>query len=163
LEELRTPTHGIEVEVHIEGTSPFRGEVFSPDFPPPTNSFSDLNRLLHDGRRFLPLRVQANSQETLFHKAHLLRLHMEDGAACGAPPAPDDAHLRASGPSCALLLNDGTRLAGELLVDAPEHAARLIDRLNHAREFVPLRTLDGFVFINRDCIVRVERGATCRS
>lgn len=153
--ELQVPVRKIGVEIVAVGGERWRGSLFLSDLPRHTGGPEDVMQLLNDERAFLPFMSEhPDSAWRALSKRHILRVHLEATAGTEIPDVArwveDDVRGRT------LVLDDGSRVTGDLCVATPSHAARLLDKLNLAGRFIQLRTPGGVEFIQRAHIVWVE-------
>ena len=154
MKDLQIPTRPIAVEVFTEPGRPLRGFLFHTDTPFDSDVSHDVAEVLNDERAFVPFSFEeAGGVPMILNKDHVVRVRVEALAADSSgesPPIDWNEQPRT------LVLADGTRVSGQIEVDTPPHAARLVDKLNLAPPFVAVRTVAGLEFVRRTSIARVE-------
>ncbi len=155
MQELQVPTRRIRVEVVTFGQR-LEGVLFLSCAPYQSGRPEDVAEVLNDGRAFVPFETNgASARHLALNKQHILRVHVhgeEDATDAAAPGADDDRFPHPAD----IVLADGSRVSGEIVLDTPPSAARLLDKLNLADRFLAVRNADGFEFVQRDHIVHVE-------
>ena len=155
MEQLQIPTRQIEVDLLLADGDRLVGYLFLTETPFQSGRPEDVIQILNDERRFLPFIADGPTTSPLaLNKDHVVCVHVESRPA--ATLATPLGHVDAEGSDRTLLLSDGTRIAGDLCIDTPPHASRLLDKLNLAERFLALRTTGGYAFVNCRHIVHVE-------
>ncbi len=148
MEELQIPTRRITAEVFTTTGERLVGSLYLTASRYHTGGPEDFIELLNDERTFIPFSCdESHSQCTILSKAHIVRVHLDDGNE-----QSDDG----SESTCTLWLADGQRLSGRVLLATPPTSSRLVDKFNLAGRFLTVVSDDGTDFVHRSQIVRVE-------
>jgi hypothetical protein len=154
VKELQVPTHLVEVEIFTTEGVLRQGAVFVGESPYRQGGPEDVADVLNDERSFLPFcSSDATLGQPLLNKDHILHVHL-----CRASQdyAYEDVHTQSSDvETCTLVLGDGSRLTGQLVVPTPAETSRLVDKVNLAPRFMPFVSDDGIHFVHRCHIARV--------
>jgi hypothetical protein len=151
---LQVPTRRIEVDLLLAGGRRLVGYLFLTEAPGQSGGPEDVIQVLNDDREFIPFVSEgATSSATALNKDHILMVQVDSG-----PDARTGALGAAESEACdrAVLLSDGSRVSGDICIDTPPHASRLVDKLNVADRFVVLQTAGGYAFVQRRQIIHVE-------
>ena len=155
MQQLQVPTRQIEVDLLLAGGRRLVGYLFLTEAPFQSGGPEDVVHVLNDERQFIPFVPDgATSSPTALNKDHLVMVQVENGPFA----TPDSSLGQAEGEAVdrAVLLSDGTRVTGDICLDTPPHASRLVDKLNLADRFLVLRTASGHAFVHRRHIIHVE-------
>ncbi len=158
MEDLQVPTHEITVKVHTDTGDHIHGSLFVAGMPFQTGRPEEVARVLNDERMFLPFHAEPRHEFSILNKAHIRRVSVQrsplaEGQPDGSPY--EDVAFVGETTRCRVLLEDGTRLDGEVLVDTPRSMSRLIDKLNCAERFLQVVTEDSVEFVHADHVVCV--------
>ncbi len=150
MQQLQVPTRQIEVDLLLAGGRRFVGYLFLTEAPFQSGRAEDVIQVLNDERAFLPFVPDgATGSAMALNKDHILMVQVESlGASLGDPEGESGDRT--------LLLSDGTRVSGDICIDTPPHASRLVDKLNLAERFLVLRTPSGYAFVHGRHIIHVE-------
>ena len=155
MEELKVPTCRITVEVHCSGGIPMRGAIYHADSPYETGKAEQLAATLNDERDFVPFSPETGTaSDELLNKQHVLRVRVDEIAPLTL--RPDETAELARTSVCTLLLTDGARVSGQLVVTSRDAASRILDKVNQHLRFLPLLTDCGLEFVNRSHVVHVR-------
>ena len=159
MEELQVPTRRITVKVFVDTGESYSGSLFVAGSHFPTSRPEEVLGVLNDERVFLPFQADLPSTEfSLLNKTHVLRVRVEwDPLAEGQPdgmPYEEPGLLEDTTPR-RVFLKDGTRLVGDIYVDTPARMSRLVDKLNHAEQFLQVVTEDSIEFVQTRHVVYV--------
>jgi hypothetical protein len=158
VEELQVPTRPVPVDIYGVDGRRLAGSLFLVESEYNADQRQGIVRLLNDERAFLPFQVDAegasSEHSVLLNKKHIVRVRLGDVCTC-AEDAIDEASLE-SGPTAALTLTDGSRVAGEIMIETPWSLSRLVDKMNHDQRFIPIRCDHGLVAVQRSHVVRVD-------
>ena len=181
MEELQVPTREIEVEVCTDDRRKLEGSFFLVHTGV-ESAQSALIELLLDDRAFLPFVIDDGYERrsVMLNKDHIVRMRMCPSDA-GTQEQPD--HLGELDPMLAeaidtslcddkrdpipdgqpdypeaddpvhVLLTDGTEILGVIEVATPVRNSRLVDKLNLAQRFIPVRNDDGLHIIQSRHII----------
>lgn len=150
MDQFRVPQRQVDVRVVFEGGEIADGKLHVPLAGPTGRTGRVFDRLIEPERRFVPF--AGERRRGLVGLAGVLTI--EVSAADGVHECPQDPAEREL--EIQLELSGGVRLSGRVAFTMPEGRSRLLDFLNAAPRFLPLRRDDGRVtFVNRDRIVRV--------
>ncbi|HKQ59878.1 MAG TPA: hypothetical protein VJS92_01260 [Candidatus Polarisedimenticolaceae bacterium] len=146
--ELQIPTRRIAGSISTVQGATLEGSLFLRPNPYHTD-VEDVLETLNDDRKFLPfLAERPFAGSCALNKTHIVRVHVP-GAVASEPGDPAQ-------PQHALVLADGSRVVGQILIDAPPSASRMLDKLNLAGRFVPVAAADGIHFVHLTHVVRAE-------
>jgi hypothetical protein len=156
VEELKVPTRAITVDIYTSDGAVRHGCMFHAETRYETGTAEDLACELNDQRAFLPLRSDdAETGNILLNKEHILRVHIPGLTADALLyDETDDGQPVAH---CSVWLDDGSQLDGHPVVVTPGSRSRLLDKFNHAPEFLTFVSDDGVDFIHRSHVLRVQR------
>jgi hypothetical protein len=149
VQELQVPTRTVEVECVTVAGQRLRGALFVPVSPQRQDDLHDVIELLNDERLFVPFRsADSTFGPSLINKRQVLRVRL-----AGLPPeeGPDAGGEQ----DCTLVLLDGSRLQGRVILAKPPCSARVLDKLNDVHDFVPFVSADGHELVQRRHVVRV--------
>lgn len=153
-DELRIPTLSLPATVLFADGSTLDGEVFLPAASPshagPTTAMEHLN----EDEAFLAFHPKGAEAPVLLNKAEVLAMSF---AAAERSDEQEAIFLHR-----AVVLECGAqRLEGLLSIDEMQGQRRILDYLNRAPRFLPLRDGESDRLVNRDRITRVieVRGA----
>jgi hypothetical protein len=149
MQQLQVPTRQIEVDLLLAGGRRFVGYLFLTETPFQSGGAEDVIHVLNDERQFIPFVPDgATNSAMALNKGHIVMVQVESLGS----------HGNAEGESAdrTLLLSDGTRVSGDICLDTPPHASRLVDKLNLAERFLVLRTTSGYAFVHARHIIHVE-------
>ncbi len=155
MEQLQVPTRRIEVDVLLTGGGRLAGYMFLSEAPFQSGRPEDVIRVLNDERSFLPfVSDHPTSSMMAVNKDHIILVQVESrpSAALESPVG----HIDEEGRERTFLLVDGHRVTGDLCIDTPPQASRLVDKLNLAGRFLALRTAGGYAFVQHRHVVYVE-------
>jgi hypothetical protein len=134
-----------------------RGLLYTQDTRFESSAVWDVLRFLNDDRAFLPVATPGGGQPfgsgSVVAKAHVMRVTI---APLGPLPAGDVepwAVAAEASLECCVVLRDGTRRSGRVLVETPPSLSRLGDRMNAGGAFLPLMTTEGLDFIARSHVL----------
>ena len=155
MEQLQVPTRQIEVDLLLAGGARLVGYLFLTEAPFQSGRPEDVIHVLSDERSFIPFVADhPTSSPMALNKDHIVAVQVESAtaAALSSPLGGADAEV------CdrTVLLSDGSRLTGDICVDTPPYASRLLDKLNLAGRFLALRTAGGYAFVQCRHVVQVE-------
>ena len=158
MEELQVPTRSVPVEVFDVDGRRLPGFFYLVESEYNTDQRGGILKLLNDERMFLPFQSGAADGEgpraiMLLNKEHISRVRMGEICA-GVEDAVEEASLE-TGPRAILSFADGSRVAGEVMVDTPWSSSRLVDKMNHLQRFIQVRCDHGHYAIQRSQIVQV--------
>jgi len=155
VEQLQVPTRRIEVDVRLADGGHLLGYMFLTEAPYQSGRPEDVINILNDERTFLPFASDhPTSSPVALNKEHIVLVEVE--SAPSAMLGSSLGHVDEEGCDRTLLLVDGQRVTGDICVDTPPHASRLLDKLNLSGRFLALRTTGGYAFVQRQQIVHVE-------
>jgi hypothetical protein len=157
MNEFQVPTHGIPVQIFLDGSECLRGRLFAAPDRYHEGDREEVAMLLNDDRGFLPFLVEEAAAETrsvVLNKAHILRVRLsqEDTASPHGAAEPPGAAEELT----VLHLTDGTRVQGRVLVETPPAASRLVDKVNMAPRFIPVMRDGGVDFVQRTHVRRLD-------
>jgi hypothetical protein len=172
--ELQVPTRKVDVELHTISGELMVGSLFliHESWGP---AYSALLKLLIDDRAFLPFArctEAGDIEHIVINKDQILRVRTADETAEDAVaiddlpdelevptsttnPPPNGAPTKQT-PNARVVLVDGSEIEGQLEIDTPWQEARVIDKLNRAADFMPLRTVHGVEIVQRRYVVRAS-------
>ncbi len=111
---------------------------------------------LNDPDVFLPVQLPGERSITLLHKAHIVRLVVQD-AQPGDALTEDQENLSGRIEPVHCTVAPGQQLSGWLSVQAPEWRARLSDYVNNLPgSFFPLYADDALHLINKHAVLRIQ-------
>ena len=152
MDQLRVPTRRIEVQVFLVDGTRVTGTMFHHDALYDHGGPADICDELNDERAFLPFDSSTEcGGAMLLSKRHILRVLVPDFSFEQFASDQHEQHEDGS----TLLLDDGTRVSGRLILETRLASSRLLDKLNQAPAFVPFVTDHGVELINRGRVVRV--------
>jgi len=153
--ELKVPTCRITVEVHWDSGTPLRGSMYHADSTHETGKAEQLAATLNDERDFMPFSPEGGTAaDELLNKQHVVRVRVDETEPLAL--RPDETAELARTPFCTLMLTDGARVDGQLVVASRDAASRVLDKLNQPLRFLPLLTDAGLEFVNRSHVVNVR-------
>lgn len=158
MEELQVPTRSVPVEIFDMDGRRVAGSLYLIESESNTDLLKGVLKLLNDERMFLPFQAGSADGEgpkavMLLNKEHISRVRMGENCAC-AEDAIADGSL-GSGPKATLAFADGSRVAGEIMVDTPWSSSRLVDKMNHHQHFILVRCDHGHYAIQRSHVAQV--------
>jgi hypothetical protein len=152
LDQLKVPTRRIEVEVFLVDGARIKGTMFHRDAMYDCGGPADVCHDLNDERAFLPFDTgEEGGGATLLSKRHILRVLVPDFDVEPLEAGQEEQHEDRS----MLMLDDGTRTSGRLVLETRLASSRLLDKFNQAPVFVAFVTDQGVELINRAHIVRI--------
>lgn len=155
MKDLQVPTRRVHVEAFVSTGERVVGSLFMHESPYQTGHAEDLIHELHDERCFLPLATDESRQKSfVINKEHILRLHVPWSDETRHEQFP--AAAGQEGATAELLLSDGSRIEGRLVLVTPANASRIVDKLNLAPTFVLFATASGLEFVRRSHIVHAS-------
>jgi hypothetical protein len=131
-----------------------RGTMYHTESLYETGSAGDIVDELNDERVFVPIRSDDEvAVSSLLSKRHIVRVRVPDLTVADLRPDEADEAMRAE--ICTLLLDDGSRLTGRPVVETPASLSRLVDKFNHAPDFMIFVSDDGVDFVHGSRIARI--------
>lgn len=147
MHELQVPTRRVNVEMTLRDGERFAGSLFAPESPYLSGDVEHLRAMLEDERRFVPFHAREPHHHTfVLNKAQIRWLTV-----------PHDGSLlpEQHSPVCELVLEDGGRVSGRLVVETRRSSSRIADKLNRTGRFVVLSSDDAIRFVTWESIVRI--------
>ena len=159
MKDFQVPTGAIGVEMFLADGVHVKGRIFLVQDPRHPGQTDQLIGALNDAREFLPFEVgdDRGARSLVLNKEHIVRVRvlqprpeeMQDSlVAEEAGQEPQDETI--------LHLSDGTQLAGRVVVDTPQCASRLVDKLNSGERFIPVVRDDGIDLVQRTHVLTLD-------
>jgi hypothetical protein len=155
MEQLQVPTRRIEVDILLTSGGRLVGHLFLSEAPFQSGRPEDVIRVLNDERAFLPFAGDHPAGLPMaLNKEHIVLVQVESrpSASLDSPVG----HVDAEGRDRTMLLTGGHQVTGDVCIDTPPSASRLVDKLNLCGPFLALRTVGGYAFVHRRHIVHAE-------
>lgn len=146
---FEVPRQTTRVQVRLLGGYVVEGSLYYAAQGPGGAPGRLSDRLNDSTERFVPLSMEKGGR--LVSKARVLTILIADPAA-EVPPACEE-HTSVE---VRTRLLDAVEVRGQLAYTMPPGQERVLDYLNSAPEFIPIRGADGVVLVNREAIVAVE-------
>lgn len=147
--DLRIPTATLRARVRCTDGRELSGRLFVPvsssSHPGPMRPEERLN----DAADFFPFALDDDGGTVFVNKLHVTSI------AVAAAEIPEDPEPPVSGPAQRVRLECAAGwVEGTLTLDLPEYKRRVLDYLNAAGRFMPVRDGDTLHLVNRDQVLR---------
>ena len=148
MQELRVPQRKVEVRVLLHGGEERSGVLYTALSNPEGRPGRLVDRLDDDAEAFLPF--ARDGRRELLHKSWVVWIRV-DGEESHDEEATHAERL-------SITLAGGATVQGDVRYVMPPQRERLLDYLNAAPQFLPVRDAGTTTLVNRDFIVSVEGG-----
>ncbi len=158
MKAFQVPTRTVEVDVYLARGTSLRGRLFLAASPNIEGDMASLSQALNDERDFLPFEVgeESGCRAIVLNKEHIIRVHLAAGELPAGTGADADTRQAEPAPETVLNLSDGTHVCGQVQVDSPETASRLVDKLNRAPRFIPVVCDQGVDLVQREHVLTLD-------
>ena len=148
MKSLQVPTRPVAVEVFTSDGSQTHGLFYLEPSRFEMHEPNEVLGVLNDDRMFIPFAAaDPENAQRLLNKDHIVRARIDD---------IEPGHRTSEAFPCGtVLLVDGSRLTGNVVIETPPSASRLLDKLNQAPRFISIVTEDGINFVQRSYIACV--------
>jgi len=159
MKDFQVPTGAIGVEMFLADGVHIKGRIFLAQDPRHPGQTDQLIGALNDERDFLPFEVgdDRGARSLVLNKEHIVRVRV-------LQPQPEEMPVSYTDPDSVqephretiLHLSDGTQVAGRVVVDTPQAASRLVDKLNNGERFIPVVRDDGVDLVQRTHVLTLD-------
>jgi hypothetical protein len=150
MSELRVPTVSVLAEVLCADGRRFQGQIFVPAAALRHPGATRAAEWLNEPSSFFPFLPAGGEGPVLFNKREILVLTVDAEADAGDVAEGSESPVRS-----VAIEAENERLDGRLLIQMPEHHARVLDYLNLPEMFLTLRAGHRHHLVQKERITRV--------